>query len=317
MNIPEQDIINVLRRAPVPKPPAGLKQQLISQLPSAPARSQVDSSHGSLTGGLPAIPSPISWFRRWWPVLAPAAGSLACAAVLAMQHLEIRDLQAANAARSQSPTAEPQPSVVPQETAAEAALSSGGYDQEISRLKQTVAELEAEVARLEQLRAQNNKLRAAITSRAAAVLSPDEAEALAKARERADSVRCVNNLKQFGLAARTWSLDNQDILPPNIVCMSNELSTPKILVCPADTTRPVAPDFSYFTTANCSYEFLAPLGSESEPTRVLSRCPIHGTVGLVDGSVQMGVSKTHPDWLVQRDGKLYMEAPKPANTPNP
>jgi hypothetical protein len=89
--------------------------------------------------------------------------------------------------------------------------------------------------------------------------------------------------------------------------MSNELSTPKILVCPGDTNRPVAVDWASFTSANCSYEYLAPNGSPADPTRVLARCPIHGNIGLCDGSVQQRVAKDHPEWLVQREGKLYLE----------
>src|SRR5205085_1154882 len=34
-----------------------------------------------------------SWLRRWWLILTPAAVSLFCAMVLAVQHFEIRDLQ--------------------------------------------------------------------------------------------------------------------------------------------------------------------------------------------------------------------------------
>jgi len=66
---------------------------------------------------------------------------------------------------------------------------------------------------------------------------------------------CVNNLKQIGIAFRTWSLDNSDKYPmhvsvinggtmelinsgaifPHFLAMSNELSTPKLLVCPQET----------------------------------------------------------------------------------
>ena len=56
---------------------------------------------------------------------------------------------------------------------------------------------------------------------------------------------------------------------------------------------------------------------------MLFRCPIHGHVCLSDGSVQAEVAKKHPDWLVQRDGKLYLQepaqppeaAPVPGNPP--
>ena len=91
--------------------------------------------------------------------------------------------------------------------------------------------------------------------------------------------------------------------------MSNELNTPKILVCPADTNRPVAKNWETFSTANLSYEYLAPsvANIDLEPLRVLSRCPIHGHIGLCDGSVQSEVTRNHPEWLIERDGKLYME----------
>lgn len=68
-------------------------------------------------------------------------------------------------------------------------------------------------------------------------------------------LNCANNLKQVGLAFRTWALDNNDKYPmavstnqggsmelidsgyafPHFRVMSNELSTPKILICPDET----------------------------------------------------------------------------------
>src|SRR5690349_8253126 len=70
-------------------------------------------------------------------------------------------------------------------------------------------------------------------------------------------INCTNNLKQIGLAFRTWALDNNDQFPFQVSAtnggtmeltgsgiasvhfqvMSNELSTPKILLCPADIGR--------------------------------------------------------------------------------
>src|SRR5437660_5691311 len=80
---------------------------------------------------------------------------------------------------------------------------------------------------------------------------------------RAQRINCVNNLQQIGIAFRTWALDNADKYPCNVstnaggvmqVCatgpdgfenhpaatfqvMSNELSTPLILVCPHDKSK--------------------------------------------------------------------------------
>src|SRR5713101_5129689 len=70
-------------------------------------------------------------------------------------------------------------------------------------------------------------------------------------------INCTNNLKQIGLAFRTWSLDNSDKFPMQVSVtnggameivgtgtaftafevMSNELSTPKILFCPEEDDR--------------------------------------------------------------------------------
>jgi prepilin-type N-terminal cleavage/methylation domain-containing protein/prepilin-type processing-associated H-X9-DG protein len=107
----------------------------------------------------------------------------------------------------------------------------------------------------------------AIIAILAAMLLP----ALARAKARAQRINCVNNLKQIGVAFRTWALDNGDQYPMRVPMaagggqenvgfrnlatgqpygvaggnskgvggmfgvMSNELSTPKILVCPAES----------------------------------------------------------------------------------
>ena len=83
--------------------------------------------------------------------------------------------------------------------------------------------------------------------------------ALAKAKAKAQRIKCVNNLKNVGLAFRIFSTDNGDRFPmqlstndggsaeyaavnqtfaPSIwyhfAAVSNELSTPKIITCPSD-----------------------------------------------------------------------------------
>jgi prepilin-type N-terminal cleavage/methylation domain-containing protein len=97
----------------------------------------------------------------------------------------------------------------------------------------------------------------AIIAILAAMLLP----ALARAKARAQRINCANNLKQVGLAFKTWALDNGDRYPMLVDSanggpyhqtafgastwggqymfeifgvMSNELSTPKILACPSD-----------------------------------------------------------------------------------
>jgi len=96
--------------------------------------------------------------------------------------------------------------------------------------------------------------------------------AAARARDKSRKISCSCNLKQIGLAFRIFANDNGDAYPMSVStkkggsieyltatdvfrhfrAMSNELSTPTILVCPADNRKP-APSFSVLSNANISY----------------------------------------------------------------
>ena len=305
MKINESDLENILRAAPRMHPPAGLKARLLAPI-LAPSRSSKTVEPPGLRHG-----SFAAWCKRWWPVVAPAGISLACAVTFTVQQRELDLLKTQLTAAQSAPVlvftnSLRQPSVA--ET-----LTLSNETAEIARLTQRASELGRQIAELESIKSANAELRAKLAAPAVDGLTRSEEETLAIAKARALSIRCINNLKQFGLAARIWAVDNQDISPPDIVSMSNELSTPLVLVCPGEETRQAAANWSVFSPANCSYEYLAPSSPSTEPSRVLSRCPIHGHVGLIDGSVQSSVATAHPDWLVTRDGKMYFEAK--SNTP--
>jgi hypothetical protein len=102
-----------------------------------------------------------------------------------------------------------------------------------------------------------------------------------------------------------WANDNQDIFPSDFLTMSNELNAPKLLICPGDTNRPAALNWSTFGPGNLSYEMISPGVPENDPSVVFVRCPIHHNVGLEDGSAQMlDPSRTR---IVQRNGKWVLE----------
>jgi prepilin-type N-terminal cleavage/methylation domain-containing protein len=91
-----------------------------------------------------------------------------------------------------------------------------------------------------------------------AILASMLLPALAKAKAKAVRIKCTNNLKQIGISFRLFSTDNGDRYPMQVSTneggsseyvganqvaftyyhygvMSNELSTPKVVLCPADS----------------------------------------------------------------------------------
>jgi hypothetical protein len=109
-------------------------------------------------------------------------------------------------------------------------------------------------------------------------------------RSEAQRINCINNLKQIGVAFRLWEGNHNDKFPMQVsvtkggamelvgagnvaACfrmMSNELSTPKILFCPADTRRIWATNFSTgFDNSHVSY-FVGLDAAENYPQMFLS-----------------------------------------------
>jgi prepilin-type processing-associated H-X9-DG protein len=107
---------------------------------------------------------------------------------------------------------------------------------------------------------------------------------------RATRINCVNNLKQVGLAYRVWAGDNGDFYPMGISLtnggsmelaqtgnvpftfevMSNELSTPKILYCPADSSRFWSKTFTGLANSNMSYFLGVDVTNDVDPQAFLS-----------------------------------------------
>jgi hypothetical protein len=113
--------------------------------------------------------------------------------------------------------------------------------------------------------------------------------ALAKAKGRAQSIMCVNNLKQIGLAVRIYASDHGDKFPNGFGQLTNELQDARVLVCPADPNRVGAPGREAGNPAS-SYEWVLQPGTadDNNPQKVIARCPIHNSTVMSDGSVRMG-----------------------------
>ena len=124
--------------------------------------------------------------------------------------------------------------------------------------------------------------------------------ALAKAKQKAQRITCVNNLKQVGLSFRIWAGDNGDRYPmqvpvseggtseqvgttgrgaitfTNFAVLQNELGTPKVVVCPSDE-RTAATNFNTLPSTQAGFKdntfvsyFVGVLANENLPQSILS-----------------------------------------------
>jgi prepilin-type processing-associated H-X9-DG protein len=136
-------------------------------------------------------------------------------------------------------------------------------------------------------------------------------------------INCVNNLKQVGLSFRIWGGDNNDKYPfevsvtnggtmelvngrnawINFFVMSNELSTPKILICPQDIKRqPAATNFSSQLAGHISY-FVGLDAKEGDPQSILSGDDNFEIGGVpVESSLLNLSSNTPVAWTPTRHG---------------
>jgi hypothetical protein len=110
--------------------------------------------------------------------------------------------------------------------------------------------------------------------------------AIAKAKARAQTVQCANNLRQIGLAATRWAGTHQGDFPSQLILLTNQVSSPAVFSCPGDPNAHPPSDWSAFTPRNISYEFLRAGRTTDNPPTELARCPIHGHVLFSDGSVR-------------------------------
>jgi len=113
--------------------------------------------------------------------------------------------------------------------------------------------------------------------------------ALARAKAKAARINCVSNLKQVGLGFRIYASDNQERFPwrvnvpdgtggltpsvaDNYIVCSNELNSPKILVCNSDTgrNRRTTWDSVIVNKGNSISFFLCEQADETRPQTVLS-----------------------------------------------
>lgn len=148
--------------------------------------------------------------------------------------------------------------------------------------------------------------------------------ALAKAKAKAQRIKCVNNLKNVGLAFRIFATDNGDRFPMSLstneggsseytttanaaftymhyVTMSNELSTPKIIVCPSDGNKTEATNWTTHMNVlknKATSYFVGLDADETRPQSVVSGdrnitndLPLHSDINKSE-IIKMGTNHT-------------------------
>jgi len=288
---------SLLRKAPRLKVPSGLREKIQAQFVLRGAEFS-------------ETPRP-DWrplLRRLLPILSFSAFFLACVVALAVQSNLLSGLRRENAslrASAQNLEQLRQDNSEYQKLIAEnQQLERLRNDNlEVQKLRQEVVKLRGQLRDLSSLQTENQRLQTekrATESRSAfdPAVADDPFEG---ANKRAQRINCISNIKQIGLAARMWSNDHGDSLPPDFLTMSNELNSLKLLICPGDAKRAAAANWSDFGLGNVSYEMLSPGVSERKPKVVYIRCPIHNNLGMVDGSAQM-IDPQNSE-VIQQDGE--------------
>ena len=299
MNPSIEELESALRSAPVPSPPPGLAEKLRSDIPKRSLPRPSDT-RGSV-------------WQRWWPVGVPGSALAAMAAVVVVQQMELNSALRSTSQQgsgSSNQVAPPVDSInAGVMTAAMGASPTEDPHAELDRLRQLVKDLTDQLASGDAVNQENARLEAELKKLKEEL--PDDLKATLEAKRRALSIRCVNNLKQLGLAVRIYATDYSDDFPADLKSVLPYGISPKVLRCPEDGDRPeVSMDDLKSQSVDqvasfSSYQFLAPGPGklETDPTRVMFRCPIHGHVTLCDGSVQqIPLDSTN---LVRIDGKLY------------
>ena len=139
---------------------------------------------------------------------------------------------------------------------------------------------------------------------------------ISNAAQRARRISCVCHLKQVGLAYRMWSNDHSNHFPwqlstttggtlewisgsnisVHFVMASNELNSPKVLICPADSDRAAAKDFNApFGSNNISY-FLGLDADETNPYTFLSGDRTLSTKSTIQTGLFVISATNPPTW---------------------
>jgi len=144
-----------------------------------------------------------------------------------------------------------------------------------------------------------------------AIMAAISLPALSNAKQKAQTIHCINNLKVLGLSVRIYATDHDGSYPGGWIQVTNEISRPQLLICPDDGVHVVAPSWTAFGPGNVSYEYLGSGAKEDQTNRVVALCPHHGHIVLADGSVIQARSPKQPVPVARRDGAVWYDGQVP------
>jgi hypothetical protein len=302
----DSQIETLLRKAPQPAAPPDLLERLQADITLAKSVRA--------NGERPKVrQNPL---QRWLPALAFGLFILSCLVIIGMQANVVSQLKQQNQElRSTTPDLEQlrvQQANYERLKTQQAQLERlRAENQDLQRLRAEVARLRPLTSELLRLRAENQSMAAAQAASRRSPLAAAAAESVTDL-EKAASIKCLNNLKQISIAFRAYALDNQDRFPSALLQITNELGTPMILFCPSDSAKQPAGviGWSEFRPEMTSYQLiLSGTNDYPYPRRIISKCPIHGHVGLADGSVARVADAVRAGRAreVMIDGRLTLE----------
>ena len=102
------------------------------------------------------------------------------------------------------------------------------------------------------------------------------------AKHYLETRRCGKHLEAISQAARVWASAHNGRLPGDFILMSNELVSPRLLLCPGDNSRDPANNWQELTSVNSSYQiYEGAIGAKDLPPEILQnmpyvQCKVHG-----------------------------------------
>ncbi|HXB60365.1 MAG TPA: hypothetical protein VNU95_12395 [Candidatus Acidoferrales bacterium] len=146
---------------------------------------------------------------------------------------------------------------------------------------------------------------------------------LAAGKRRASGAFCLNNLKIDSISLRVWEGDNNNQYPMSYItngvlewplttniavyfrAMSNQLNSPKFLICPADREHVPATNWTTdFNNSRISY-FINPDASEAYPQEIMSGDDNLAVSGVPVKSGLLLLSGNAPvSWTTERHGRV-------------